>query len=314
MHEPPLLRPGYVLGWELQTKKLRLKATLADQPNWAIDGTPVADESHLYVAMRYTDINPQAHVACFDLRRERLRWRTQVAWANTPAQGLAAEVTHNLLTLDHGVLYFNTNLGAVAAIGVEDGAVRWVTRYPRRHGERDDPTQLDLTSGEPAPCLFYHGLLLVAPSDSDQLFALDAVSGHRIWQTVLRDAAVDRVHLVGVVGDHLIASGRRLWWIDVTSGQFSRDVRQNPPRYGPPATLEGRGRAVVAGGLLYWPARGQRDEIHVVNVRTGEPAGPAIPLDLSSADPVHLLVAEGYLFVTTSDRIYAFPAARGREE
>ena len=41
------------------------------------------------------------------------------------------EMTHNLLTLDQGVLYANTNLGAVAAISRRDGHVLWISTYPR---------------------------------------------------------------------------------------------------------------------------------------------------------------------------------------
>ena len=50
------------------------------------------------------------------------------------------EITHNLLTLTGGTLYYNTNLGAVAALSADDGRLLWVSLYPR--ARRGDLTNL----------------------------------------------------------------------------------------------------------------------------------------------------------------------------
>ena len=63
--------------------------------------------------MRKSDVRPQAHVACFDAETGRRRWRTMICAAETPGGGQTDEITHNLLTLEQGTLYYNTNLGAV---------------------------------------------------------------------------------------------------------------------------------------------------------------------------------------------------------
>ena len=54
-----------------------------------------------------------------------------MASAETPGRGMTYEVTHNLLTLAGDSIYFNTNLGAVAAISARDGRLQWVSLYPR---------------------------------------------------------------------------------------------------------------------------------------------------------------------------------------
>ena len=168
---------GYVLGWDLRTKKLLTDRIHPDGPKWAIDGTPVGDESHLYTAMRYSDVRPQALVACFDLATQRLCWRTKVCSADTWAGGQAEEVTHNLLTLDHGVIYFNTNLGAVAALSADDGRVRWITRYPRAGLSDGEPQRRrPWDTGGLSPCVLHKGTLLSAPVDSDRVFGLDAAT------------------------------------------------------------------------------------------------------------------------------------------
>jgi outer membrane protein assembly factor BamB len=297
---------GYLLGWDLRTRKLVLDKIVADGDYAALDGSPVADDSNLYVAMRLTDINPQAHVACYDLQSQRLRWQTKIASANTLANGMAEEVTHSLLTLDHGVIYFNTNLGAVAALSADDGKVRWITRYPRSSTQRAAGRSSEFVLPGLTPCLFHHGMLLVAPSDSDRVFALDANSGHRLWQTTLDDEPIGAVQLLGVADQHLIAGGRRLWWLDVTTGQLSRDVAANPypvPGSRPPTGL---GRGVVTPRRIYWPARSESVGIHVIDRRDGLLLQEPIPLDLPDYAGLNLIASKGYLVVTTSSRICAF--------
>jgi outer membrane protein assembly factor BamB len=299
--------PGYLLGWDLETKKLVLDLLAPDGPLWGLDGTPLADDSNLHVAMRYTDINPQAYVACYDLQGQRLQWRTKVCSADTVARGLAEELTHDLLTLDHGAIYFNTNLGAVCALSADDGRPRWITRYPRRSapavGQAD---QRDRAHRSIAPCLFHRGMLLVAPIDSNRVFALDATSGQLIWQTTLNDGQPDSVHLLGVAGQHLIACGRRLWWLDIATGQLSRDIVQNPYQGAHDVPLRGLGRGVVAGNQIYWPAQGTSPAIHVIDHRTGRATRNPIPFDTADTTGVNLIAARGYLFLTASSKIYAF--------
>ena len=95
----------------------RLVWKITPEEGWAFEGAPLADDRGVYVAMRRNDIQPQAFVACFDADTGRLRWRRFICGAETPARGILLEQTHNLLTLSSGVLYFNTNLGAVSALG-----------------------------------------------------------------------------------------------------------------------------------------------------------------------------------------------------
>jgi len=61
---------------------------------------------------------------------------------------------------------------------VQDGAIRWLTEYPRVDLQNENPDRntqhlfRDLT-----PCLLHRDLVIVAPLDCDRLFALDANTG-----------------------------------------------------------------------------------------------------------------------------------------
>lgn len=235
--------------------------------SWAFEGSPVVDGKGVYVALRRSGVRPRQYVACFDPENGRLKWRRFLCAADTPAQG-QEEITHNLLTLHAGVLYACTNLGAVAALDTRDGEIQWIARYSRAQ-------QVD-TSAQPkhfyrdlTPCVYYHGLVLVAPADSEWILALDAPTGLLKWQTHFAD---DAVHLLGVVDGKLVASGDKLWWIDILQGKIV-----SPPGAGRAACFpeggspKGLGRGLLAGDTVYWPTW---DKLYLFDHRTHRQLDP----------------------------------------
>jgi outer membrane protein assembly factor BamB len=282
---------SYLVCLDLQAEGKLLWKTTAEE-GWAFEGAPLADAEGVYVAMRRQDIRPQAHVACFNPQTGRLRWRRFICGAETPARGILHQCTHNLLTLRGDTLYYNTNLGAVAALSTGQGRLRWVSLYPRaRHGDLLQPAhhwQRDLT-----PCLYYSGTLLVAPADSPQVFALDAGTGQVLWQTELGEVA----QLLGVAGDCLIASGRRLYWIGLADQRRGRLVHVWPDSQARP----GFGRGVLADGYVLWPTR---DKIYFFDEQT---AVPKKVIDLASlgAGGGNLLSAQRRLLIANGSELIA---------
>ena len=264
---------------DLEAEGKLLWRVVADE-GWAFEGSPVVDGSGVYAAMRRSDVRPQAHVACFDPQTGRLRWRRFVCAAESPGRGLLPQCTHNLLTLRGETLYYNTNLGAVAALSTPQGRLLWVSLYPRaRRVDLLRPAahwRRDLT-----PCLYRRGTLFVAPADAPAIFALDAGTGQMLWRIDLEDAT----HLLGVGGDCLIAGGGRLYWIGLTGprrGQLRGvwpDSEEKP----------GFGRGVLAGDSVFWPTR---ERIYVFDQRTAEPKRS---IDLAALGVVggNLVVADG---------------------
>ncbi len=264
----------------------------AAEEGWAFEGSPVVDGAGVYVAMRRNDIRPQAHLACFDPQSGRLRWRRFICGAETPARGIFHQCTHNLLTLAGETLYYNTNLGAVAAVSTAGGRLLWVSLYPRaRHGDLLQMAphwQRDLT-----PCLYDGGTLLVAPADSADVFALDAQTGQMLWRLELEDAT----QLLGTAGDCLIAAGRRLYWIGLKDQQRGRLRHAWPDGQDKP----GYGRGVLAAGCVLWPTR---ETIYVFDAQTAE-LKKAVDLVHLAARGGNLLVADGRLLVATGRELIA---------
>jgi hypothetical protein len=268
--------------------------------SWAFDGVPIGDDRRLFVAMRQSDATPHAYVACFDAATGNQLWRTSIGAADTPATGFGDEITHNLLTLVGDRIYFNTNIGLVAALDVNSGAICWLRRYDRVGGEgafrgRPGPTHFDR---DPAPCLYHEGLVVVAPSDTSKIFALDADTGKTVWST---DKIPDGLHLLGVVRNNLIVSGNRLAALDVRSGEL-RFVWPESEHAG----IRGMGRGVVAGNEVFWPTR---SEIYAIHCVTGAQSRPRIPLGAISDCGANLASANGRLIVAGHDKLMAFGPA-----
>lgn len=254
----PQMAPGYLVCLDLAAEGKLLWRVEPGQEKWAFEGTPICDGKNVYVAMRRSDVRPQAHVACLDAETGKERWRRFVCAAETPGRGQINESTHNMLTLHRGMLYLNTNLGAVAALSCDDGRISWITLYKRsRTGDLGKPAShvyRDLN-----PCVYDRGKIFVAPSDSELIIALDSTTGRLLWESHFAD---DAVHLLGVGSGRLFASGNYLWGFEVDSGKASFEQK-----------AVGYGRGALVGDKVLFPIReGAEFFIRVYHQRHPNPA------------------------------------------
>jgi hypothetical protein len=301
--DPP--KPGYLAALDLEAERRRMfeihLEPAAWGAGWAFEGAPLIEGENLYVVLRRREnLRTQSHVACFVMRRHRaeLLWRTHVVTAESLAQGELDEFTHNLLSLDQGVLYLNTNLGAVAALDAGDGRIRWLTRYPRAplsSGEVERSGRYLLRDLN--PCLVDRDTVFVAPSDSDRIFALDASTGMLVWQTSPGQAE-DAVHLLGAGPRYLLASGDRIYWIDRSTGSVHARF---PERI--EADLRGYGRGVLVGEHLLWPTR---DRIYVLSQDEARSVRQPIELAPIGMTGGNLVPAGDVLLVAGADRLAAY--------
>lgn len=296
-----------ILGFDIQQEgAVRFGPVQTDDARWIFQGAPLCDAHHCWVGLRLRDVTSQDYVACFDMRSGQERWRTRICSADTIAHNRIPELANHMLTLHEGTLYFSSHLGTIAAISADTGRLRWLTKYPRLGPKRqnllDDPWHAlrDLT-----PCLYHDGLLIVAPSDSDSIFALDANSGEQVWQT---SAPSDATQLLGVgAGDHLIVSGRRLWWLNVYTGKPSRGITANPFPASVTAEPSGSGRGVLADGNIYWPTQADgMGKIYVFDQVTGKQLRQPIDLEAGNATAGNLLVTPTHLLIAAPNKLFAF--------
>lgn len=145
------------------------------------------------------------------------------------------------------------------------------------------------------PCVCYRGQLLTAPADSDEIFALSAASGEWLWGNALPDDVTD---LLGVGGGNLIASGKRLWWLDARHGNVVWCWPEDRA-----SGLQPRGRGLLVGAHVYWPTV---DSIRILpdqpTSRTRE-VREAIRLDQLGAQGGNLAAVDGYLLIAGPDKL-----------
>jgi len=282
-----------LVGLDLARDALLTFRARPEDASWSFDGAPVGDERHMFAAMRRSDVTPHAYVACFDAVTGSQLWRSSIGSADTPSTGGGEEVSHNLLTFVGDRIYFNSNLGLVAALDAKSGKICWLHEYDRAAGgDLSGPLHFDR---DPAPCLYHGGLLIVAPSDTPAIFALDADTGKKIWAT---DELTNAIQLLGVVNQNLIVSGNQLRALDVRSGTV-KFVWPDSEHAG----IRGMGRGLVGGDEVFWPTR---TEIQVIDAATGAPARPPISLRGISDCGANLAAAYGYLVVAGREKLMAF--------
>ncbi len=293
---------GYLLCLDLRAQARVVWKIIPEDSRWAFEGAPCVVGNDVYVAVRHSDVqHPRAHVDCYDARTGRKKWRQFVCGSDTVGHNQLAESTHALLTVHRDTIYFNTNLGAVAALRTSDGQLKWVYQYRRASGE-DLSAQAAHFYRDLTPCVYHSGQVFVAPSDSPSILALDAITGQLVWENAL---AEDAIHLLGVGGGQLIASGDRLYWFSIE--QEGKLVARWPEGDSP----RGFGRGVLAGDSVLWPTR---ESIYVFNQADHRWTGE-IPLadhrravDGSSLNGGNLLVVDDMLLIAESDKLVALSA------
>jgi outer membrane protein assembly factor BamB len=297
-----------IIGLDLQREGLLSFSATPDDASWAFDGVPVSNGQRLFVAMRHSDIQPHAFVACYDLSSGARLWRTSIAAGDTPAGPSAEGISHNLLTLDEDRIYFNTNLGVVAALDAHTGRICGLRRYDRLAGKRFSPHEAPPAhfDRDPSPCLYHAGLVIVAPADSPAIFALDAQTGQLIWEN---DRIADGLHLLGVAGNTLAVGGTRLRGIDVRSGRTAWIWPESEQ-----AGIRGMGRGLVAHNEIFWPTR---TEIYALSASTGARTRTPISLEMLGNSGANLAVAGGRLIAAGPTKLMVFgpaPAAPVEEK
>ena len=265
---------------------------------WVFEGPPAADDTSVYVGMRRGMPWSEAYLACFDIQNGKMRWRTRICAADS-----IYEAAQNLVTVNEGVIYYNTNLGAVAAVNASDGAVRWIYRYERAGGGKRSQPPPHFFRGL-NPCIYHEGLVIAGPADCESIVAIDAVTGDRVWQTVPLVSS----HLLGIGHGSLIATGRNVWWFNVRTGkmeaEWTGDDNKIPPR--------GYGRGVLAGDAIFWPTQ---DKIFAFDQRLGDRRQPVMRpgIELSQSDAEwqmsggNLSASRDGLIMATKNRMIAFP-------
>jgi outer membrane protein assembly factor BamB len=268
------------------------------EPDLAFEGSPLVADGNVYIGVTRGGAMTHSFLACYDAATGAKRWRTLICESSAATSFFnAGSISHNLPTLGGGMVFYNTNLGAVSALDQRNGRVRWIATYPRKG--RDDPGMRPLgsTQGrELSPCMYYRGLVFALPSDSEGVHAFDASTGELRWRTPEPPAFS---HMLGVAHGNLICSGSQVVAIDTTSG---RRVWQ----WADSTNMAPFGRGTLAGDYVYFPTK---THVYIIDQRTGVLARPKEAGALQEKheqSPGNLVIGDGYLVVAQPNRLTVF--------
>ncbi len=213
---------------------------------------PTMANETIVVGARYATSDGDGFVLGYDSVTGRRLWQTHVASTTWAGEEVESEADRSRPIAHGGLVYYAGGLGTVAALDAIDGALMWLTRYPR---EQEAACRLE-TVGEhtarvsppPNPPLVQGELLLALPEDSDHLLALDRRDGSPRWMRPRGEADNDWLFLLAADDRHVFVSGATVACLDVRSG---RTVWRSVPLDAFPA-----GRGVVTPDHVMCPIEG----------------------------------------------------------
>ena len=221
-----------------------------------------------------------------------------------------------MLVDDATTLYVCTGNGVIAALAREDLRWKWATVYPSSLAEHLGQLwwQPLTTSAEPnvdVP-IVVDDLLIVAPVDSGDVFALDRFDGRERWRLPRDEYPYVLGALAGVGGSSatgLVLGGREVVCVDPERPDPEQPKWRSVP-------LKITGRAAIGRGLVFIPT----DEgIVVLDGQTGkvlgdqdaggiaEEGGTGGPRELERDMSANLVVAGAALLSVSLERIVKYP-------
>jgi outer membrane protein assembly factor BamB len=260
-------------------------------PQSAFEGSPLVAQGRAYIAVRKGRPRMQSDVVCLEAESGRRLWSRSVCAAVEDISQNGSLLSQQLLTAGDDGVYLATGLGAIAAVDAEDGSFRWVVTY--ESGVRDNSPN-EKERRENSPCLFAQNIVVAAPGDSNQLFAIDSQCGTTLWRRAL-PGGVD--HLLGTKDGLLFVSGEILWGLNLATGEVVWHVG-----FTDPASF-GFGRGILAGNVVYWPTR---EDIYVVDQATGRLRRRIPLLARYTESGGNLVLAGDFLTVAQSRRMVVF--------
>ncbi len=315
---------SYLVGLDLKTQGKLLPGfpLHLDAPNFInaeFEGAPLVWGELLLVAIAERDnVGIRRSLAAFHRYTGELMWKSAtLADGAIPGGERANLISNQLLTLAGGRIYYNTNLGAIVCVDPLTGATEWLVQYasPRINLEFPKPDRYryrDLT-----PCLVTAGLVICAPQDAPEIFALDALTGELVWSTDDFQVA-DAIHILGTHADSLLVSGDRLIWLNKYTGKVEGRFpgSTTPLPFGALPSPRGLGRGAIAGNSVYFPTAGEMFVFPASLSKNSDrlsapPITQRFRIEPGGMDGVNVMFAGDTLLVASPSRLMAFPQFEG---
>ena len=261
-------RQGKLL-WKLDASDVVAEASF--------ESDPIVLNAKCFVVMRTALPKNSLHLVCVSLEDGIVLWNQQLCGGlDEPVETKTLTTSvRPVVTPSHVIV--PTQNGALIATN-HSGEIQWARTY-----DRVPPVTCEFP-GETA--FANHGVLYVAPRDSEEVFAIREHTGEQLWKRRLPDRIA---HVAGAENGTLVVSGRGPWGLNSVTGT----VIWGGPRVFPEHF--GLGRGVLFNGVFLFPTRSQ---IEVRSLQSG--AAVRAPILVRGAN---LDAADGYISLVADDRL-----------
>lgn len=226
--------------------RLSAKEEGAAQAEWC--GTPIVCRGRLFMAKSQTENSRTvATVNCFDAINPTSgpQW-TQAIVETQPVQNAAGGFG---LTLAGRHLVFCSQAGSIVALDAASGRRAWAFRYPpQAHSHSRAVLSLRPT---PSPA-YAEGRIVIAPTDADRVYCLNAESGALLWSS----GPIEVSQVFGVVhGRAICAMAGRHSGICAFDAMTGRVIPDWGYRVAGSDSMAPFGNGLLCRDRIYWPTR-----------------------------------------------------------
>lgn len=226
-------------GIDLQREGALTLRLRTSEPSVKFTAAPVVDDRRLWLPVQSEEMNPRVGIACFDRETGSSLWQTWLGQVSSSGESEPGRSTPTLLAEAAGLLFVNTNSGIIAAVDAESGEIVWMRTYSTVPTQQQT-TDLQHQSVTPNPCIFSGNSVYVLPTDSNQLLAINSLTGALNWQLPRKSS---NALLLGATGEFLLLSDEGLQLLNLTHGSTMYSESQ----------LKLEGYPAIAGRVILWP-------------------------------------------------------------
>lgn len=270
------------------------------EENASFATAPVPDGGKLYVGavkQRLSTDPFQHYLMCLDPATGKTLWSTYVASGGTEINLFGNSTRESLgspVSVNEDSVFYCTNHGAMAALDKRTGRIRWTRRYRQLQvmPTRSVYVQKNRLEWVNSPPAVARGTVVVTPTDSQSLYALDAQTGQLRWD---RLRGQDLRTIYGIRDGTLVLGGERIELCDLQTGRPA-----SPPMA---EELRGSGRGVISAGGIYVPGQ---DKLRRLNWDGTWDEASARRWPGGVADGGNLLIVDGAVILAAQDSIQVY--------